>query len=230
MVYLLTHLAQSRAEGLEPNRGYARHAREQLGLPIHEGFVERADGIPGRFDLVTLYHVLEHLAEPAATVRMLRERLRPGGHLVIEVPNVEATCQAPAHTYHRAHLTTWGIPTLERLGLQAGLRPVSARRSADGGNVEVVFVRDEHFALPDEIVRGHTDGYPELVAQVLRSHTPSRHFLSGRPLGRLARRVGRQVAERVAVRGSASPRAILDALVEKARSIDERCQWDAVAG
>ncbi|MCU0257354.1 MAG: class I SAM-dependent methyltransferase, partial [Vicinamibacterales bacterium] len=218
MVYLMTRVAGARAEGLEPNRGYAGHARERLGLTIHEGFVERADAIPDRFDLITLFHVLEHLAEPAATLRLLRDRLRPGGHLVIEVPNVEATCQAPAHTYHRAHLTLWGIPTLERLGLQAGLRPVSARRSPDGGNIEVTFLRDEHFAVPDETVRAHTDGYAGHVARVLEGHTPWRHYLSGRPLARLARRLGRQAAERAAVLGAESPRAILDALVEKARS------------
>ena len=88
MLYLLTHLGGARAEGLEPNRGYARHAREHLALPVHEGFVERSAQIGGDYDLITIHHVLEHLADPRMAMRILHGWLRPGGHLVVEVPNV----------------------------------------------------------------------------------------------------------------------------------------------
>lgn len=38
-------------------------------------------------DVITLFHVLEHLPDPRATLRQLHRKLRPGGLLVIEVPN-----------------------------------------------------------------------------------------------------------------------------------------------
>ena len=38
-------------------------------------------------DVVVLNHVLEHLPEPAAVLRCVREWLRPGGFLLIGVPN-----------------------------------------------------------------------------------------------------------------------------------------------
>ena len=40
------------------------------------------------FDTVTLWHVLEHVRDPGATLREIRRILRPGGLLVIAVPNV----------------------------------------------------------------------------------------------------------------------------------------------
>lgn len=215
MLYLLTHLAGARAEGLEPNEGYARHAREQLGLPVHQGFVERSADIRGGFDLITIYHVLEHLAQPAQALTILHDWLKPGGHLVVEVPNVEATCQAPAHSFHRAHLTTWGVPTLERLGLQAGLQPTRAWVSEDGGNIEVVFRRDT--AAPSDATAPHsrTRDYAGKVEKILRSHTALGHYLSGQPLRRLAARLRKRTEERRLTRDAHDPRRILDNLIRQ---------------
>jgi 2-polyprenyl-3-methyl-5-hydroxy-6-metoxy-1,4-benzoquinol methylase len=41
-----------------------------------------------RFDLITLSHVLEHLADPRAALRKLHSLLAPGGELQLEVPNI----------------------------------------------------------------------------------------------------------------------------------------------
>jgi 2-polyprenyl-3-methyl-5-hydroxy-6-metoxy-1,4-benzoquinol methylase len=45
---------------------------------------------PRIHDGLTLYHVLEHLPEPGRICRLARERLRRGGLLVIEVPDVKS--------------------------------------------------------------------------------------------------------------------------------------------
>ncbi len=45
-------------------------------------------GLPaGSFDVVTLFHVLEHLPRPADSLRCARALLRDGGWLIVEVPN-----------------------------------------------------------------------------------------------------------------------------------------------
>lgn len=41
----------------------------------------------GSLDAVTLFHVLEHLTDPRSTLKQIHRKLRPGGLLVIEVPN-----------------------------------------------------------------------------------------------------------------------------------------------
>jgi 2-polyprenyl-3-methyl-5-hydroxy-6-metoxy-1,4-benzoquinol methylase len=59
------------------------------GLTLVKGTV--ADGLPaGPFDLVTLWHALEHEYHPLATLRRLREVVRPGGGLLVEVPNFDS--------------------------------------------------------------------------------------------------------------------------------------------
>ncbi len=41
----------------------------------------------GYFDMVILWHVLEHLKHPDQTIREIRRILKPGGTLVVAVPN-----------------------------------------------------------------------------------------------------------------------------------------------
>lgn len=42
------------------------------------------------FDLICLRHVLEHLPDCLLAMNKLRELLKPGGHILIEIPNVES--------------------------------------------------------------------------------------------------------------------------------------------
>ncbi|MFN0075282.1 MAG: class I SAM-dependent methyltransferase [Prosthecobacter sp.] len=41
----------------------------------------------GSLDVITLFHVLEHLTDPRASLAQIHRKLSPGGLLVIEVPN-----------------------------------------------------------------------------------------------------------------------------------------------
>jgi 2-polyprenyl-3-methyl-5-hydroxy-6-metoxy-1,4-benzoquinol methylase len=42
------------------------------------------------FDLVTLFHVMEHVTDPRAVLSEVRRILRPSGRLVLQVPNIES--------------------------------------------------------------------------------------------------------------------------------------------
>jgi len=55
------------------------------------------------FDLVILWHVLEHLPDPAATLREIQRILKPGGWLSVAVPNYGGA-QAAASGAHWFHL------------------------------------------------------------------------------------------------------------------------------
>jgi 2-polyprenyl-3-methyl-5-hydroxy-6-metoxy-1,4-benzoquinol methylase len=74
--------------GFDPAPEAVEHAVRQ-GLTVKRAGMETLDVFPGeRFDVVTLLNVLEHLANPAAVMREIHLRvLKPGGVLVVEVPN-----------------------------------------------------------------------------------------------------------------------------------------------
>ncbi len=86
---------------------------------------EEATFPPGETDLVVLWHVLEHLDDPAASLNRIRGWLKPGGRLVVAVPNVSSV-QAwiggdrwfhQDVPRHRIQLTPAGIRALlERTG------------------------------------------------------------------------------------------------------------------
>lgn len=58
------------------------------GLTVYTSTVEAAPFDAESFDLITLFHVLEHLPRPQDTLTTLSRLLRPGGSLLIEVPNI----------------------------------------------------------------------------------------------------------------------------------------------
>jgi len=73
--------------GVEPDSGAAAYAAERHGLDVYNGFVEDAPYESASFDAVTMWEVLEHTAQPLATLRRVHDLLRPGGAVVLSVPN-----------------------------------------------------------------------------------------------------------------------------------------------
>jgi SAM-dependent methyltransferase len=76
-----------KASGIEPSRQAAAHARE-LGATVTEGFFgpETAPAL-GRFDVIALTNMLEHVPDPAAILTQARELLDDGGLICVGVPN-----------------------------------------------------------------------------------------------------------------------------------------------
>lgn len=75
--------------GVEFAPHLAAEARDRYGVDVRAGdFLEVPLETP--FDVVTMWHVLEHLPRPADAVARSWELLRPGGRLVVSVPNIES--------------------------------------------------------------------------------------------------------------------------------------------
>jgi len=108
------------ASGLEPSARGVTAAREVYGIGLERTGIAAARIVPGSVDVVSLWHVLEHVEDPGAALRSLRGWLAPGGVLLVGVPNV-ASWQARlagARWYHldlprhRTHFTAPGLTTL----------------------------------------------------------------------------------------------------------------------
>jgi len=85
---------------------------------------ERASDLSGGADVVLAFHVLEHDDDPLGLLDRITALLRPGGRLVIEVPNIDCLWagvfgpywDAWYLPYHRSHFSGRSLRTL----LQAG--------------------------------------------------------------------------------------------------------------
>lgn len=88
------------------------------------------------YDLITAFHVIEHLPDPRVMLKKMAARLKQdGGRLVIEVPSSEDALLTlydsnafQRFTYWSQHLFLFNIDTLRRLSVQAGLRAVSIQQ------------------------------------------------------------------------------------------------------
>jgi SAM-dependent methyltransferase len=103
-----------KAIGIEPGDAYRDYSQSR-GAAV----VSRLEDLQGqRFDLVTMAHVLEHLPNPVQYLRDLRmDWLAPGGHLLIEVPNLYGHQSLElSHTVAFSRRTL--IETLEQAGFE----------------------------------------------------------------------------------------------------------------
>jgi SAM-dependent methyltransferase len=88
-------------------------------------------GRQGRLDLVSLSHVLEHLADPLASLRRMRDALGPGGMLLFEVPCLIAPQLNPPGLYTLEHLNYFDETSLANLLAMAGFSIVEANTTLD---------------------------------------------------------------------------------------------------
>jgi SAM-dependent methyltransferase len=77
--------------GVEINPALAARARAQ-GYDVATGVLEDFDltGHAGRYDIVSMYHVIEHVREPRVVAEKAFALLRPGGHVVGQLPAVDS--------------------------------------------------------------------------------------------------------------------------------------------
>ncbi|HEU5415509.1 MAG TPA: methyltransferase domain-containing protein, partial [Candidatus Angelobacter sp.] len=93
--------------GTEISESAVRIARERYELEIRQGQIKELRMPDACFDNVTLFHVLEHVPDPAKLMRRCHQLLRPEGIVVIAVPN---------------DVLAWGSG-LKKLGKRMGLHP-----------------------------------------------------------------------------------------------------------
>jgi 2-polyprenyl-3-methyl-5-hydroxy-6-metoxy-1,4-benzoquinol methylase len=112
------------ASGFEFSPAAAKLSRDKYGIPLAVGDLIEMPFPNHSFDIITMWHVLEHLTDPKAVLRRLFELLKPGGVLVIEVPNlnclVRKSYQVPLTV--NLHLYHFSPTTLSNLMTAAGFK------------------------------------------------------------------------------------------------------------
>jgi len=117
-------------EGFEPEPEAAKWARNRFGLTVHTGDLGSVSFKNDQFDLITLWHVLEHIPDLTRDINRLHDMLRPGGKLLIAIPNISSfdakiykenwvALDAPRHLWH------FTLGTMSSLAESTGFKLIS---------------------------------------------------------------------------------------------------------
>lgn len=131
--FFLEEMAQRgyRIKGIEISRERRELAKTVTNVPILDiNLAEPHVNVNiEQADIITVFHVLEHIINPTDFCRNISKLLRKEGCLIVEVPNVDElmleTCPAYNKFYwNRAHLNYFGRKTLTTVLKKAGFRKV----------------------------------------------------------------------------------------------------------
>jgi SAM-dependent methyltransferase len=78
------------AVGLDFSEATVERLRAELGLNVLAGTLPHPDLPPGSFDLVTLWHSLEHVHQPLDVLCEVHRLLTPGGRILVALPNLDS--------------------------------------------------------------------------------------------------------------------------------------------
>jgi SAM-dependent methyltransferase len=129
-----------RAEGIDINADEIRMGREKA-LPVHRADLFAGDLEDEAYDAVTAFSVVEHMQDPLETLRALGRALKPGGKLLVIVPNGDSLIVTAGllawrllgerarafsdNVFHEEHLYYFSPKTLPKLFAAAGYRTCS---------------------------------------------------------------------------------------------------------
>lgn len=75
--------------GIEPDPWSAEYARREFGLTVHETSIPDLHFNDRTYDIIAMFHVMEHLTQPMETLLDLRRILKDTGMLAIEIPIID---------------------------------------------------------------------------------------------------------------------------------------------
>lgn len=72
--------------GVDASRSTCDKLKKEEGLTVHYGTFPHPDLKPRSFEVVTMWHSLEHVTDPVAVLKFARDLLVDGGRLIVAVP------------------------------------------------------------------------------------------------------------------------------------------------
>jgi SAM-dependent methyltransferase len=138
--------------GVEVSPAIAKEAIAHLGADrVHTGTLDEAVAAKGyppqSFDMISLWDVIEHVPDPQAVLRRIRDLLKPGGRLLLETQNVASRWASLLgrrwhHYKHHEHLYHFTPATITRLLADCGFRVLDLGAAYAGKYVSFGFLAE----------------------------------------------------------------------------------------
>lgn len=135
-----------RVVGTEVSRWAAGMLRDTRGLAILEGDLLHVNHLEMSVDVVTMWHVLEHMDRPLQTLMRARELLIENGILIVAVPNAGFTLFRVAYPVARLRRLRYYTPGERELHLHH-FTPDTLRTMVETAGFRVVFEGIDESAL-----------------------------------------------------------------------------------
>ncbi|MFY0605497.1 MAG: class I SAM-dependent methyltransferase [Cyclobacteriaceae bacterium] len=97
------HALNYQIQGYEPSEQAREIALKSGNFPVHQNLTQIQKE---QYDVITAWHVFEHVHELKATLRALRKTLKPDGIILAAVPNISSY---DAHHY-KEHWAAYDVP------------------------------------------------------------------------------------------------------------------------
>jgi 2-polyprenyl-3-methyl-5-hydroxy-6-metoxy-1,4-benzoquinol methylase len=120
-----------RVTGVEFDPTAAANTAARYGLNVLTGTLEDARFASESFDFISMFHVIEHLPDPLATLRECHRVLRPGRRIMLRTPNFDSLTRREFGKFWRGveaprHLCLFNGASLKHALQTAGFRVVRA--------------------------------------------------------------------------------------------------------
>lgn len=168
------------AFGIELNKKAAKIAMGK-GLHIYEELLDN-HALDSFYDTVTSFQVLEHVADPLAFVRGCIRLLRPGGTLVIGVPNNDSFLRLDPNNFLNQpphHMGLWNRKGLAALATITELKIKAFETEPLFEHGWYQSVIENHYLRPWQRRLFHRLGFAGMFAQYVRenAHTIAGHTI-----------------------------------------------------
>jgi len=152
------------ASGFEPGNLYASYAREKKGLDVQICGWENYE-CKEKLDVVTAFHVFEHLTDPLRAFKKAISWLNVNGLIYIEVPNMANALKLKGFgSLHMAHTIGFGRYSLELLGACSGMVPLEV---FDEFNIGIIFKKGQPRPL-EEIKKNSIDEFNNITSKQVK--------------------------------------------------------------
>ncbi len=147
--------------GLEPSPEFARSLCS-AALDVVESSLDTCNlAALGKFDIIVMLHVFEHFYDPNGALQKIRQLLRTGGLLVVEVPNILKPFRSLDRYFLRyVHLFQYSPETLRWILEKNGFELVTAEEGgSDWRNPQSIFLiaRMRDCPKPSSILKGNLE-------------------------------------------------------------------------